>query len=518
MKTLPLGISTFEDYIDGDFLYVDKTEYLYQLVKPAKTVYFLSRPRRFGKSLTLSTLKAIFQGKKELFKGLAIYDKEYDWDTYPVIHIDLGDKQASSADELREVLDYVVSKLARDHDIQLDAKLYFLKFQELIEKLSATNKVVILIDEYDKPILGNIKNVEECEKIRDVLKAFYSVIKSADPYLRFVLLTGVSKFSKVSVFSDLNNLQDLTMDAEFAALCGYTQEELEYYFNESIEAIAVLESTSKEVCLDKIKRWYNGYRFSEDSLTVYNPVSTMNLCKSKKFQNHWFETGTPTFLIDLIKKSQFDLETMEFEYEDEQAFSTYEINNLQVLPLMFQTGYLTIQDFRVADEFREFKLGFPNFEVEEAFNKRILESYTTIETGRVSWRLRKLITALRENDLDEFFQTLKIFFAGIDYDLHLKNEKYYQTIFYVIFKVLGLRIDAEVKTNAGRIDTVIKINGRVFIFEFKLFDTAASALEQIKEKNYAEKYRDSGQEIVLIGAAFSPETKNVDDWVVDRLN
>ncbi len=208
---------------------------------------------------------------------------------------------------------------------------------------------------------------------------------------------------------------------------------------------------------------------------------------------------------------------MEFDYEDESSFSSYEIENLQILPLMFQTGYLTIKDFRILDGFREFKLGFPNFEVEEAFNKRILQSYTTLEMGRVSWPLRKLITALRANDLDEFFQILKVFFAGIDYDLHIKNEKYYQTIFYVIFKVLGLRIDAEVKTNVGRIDTVIRLNGRIFIFEFKLFDTAASALAQIKEKKYAEKYMDSGEEIILIGAAFDPETKNVDDWVSELL-
>jgi len=496
---------------------VDKTDYLYSLVKPNDGFYFLSRPRRFGKSLTLSTLKAIFQGKKELFKGLAIYDKEYDWDTYPVIHLDLGDKQSSSAEELKTVLDYTVTQIARKHDIQLEATLCYLKFQELIEKLSAKNKVVVLIDEYDKPILGNIKNVEECEKIRDVLKAFYSVIKSSDPYLRFVLLTGVSKFSKVSVFSDLNNLKDLTMDAAFDSLCGYTQEELESNFPEAINAIAEKESLSKEETLEKIKRWYNGYRFSHQEKTVYNPVSAMNLFDTLEFQNHWFETGTPTFLIDLIKKEQFDLESMEFEYEDELAFSSYEINDLQILPLMFQTGYLTIKDFRIDNEFREFRLGFPNFEVEEAFDKRILESYTTIETGRVSWRLNKLIKALQKNDLDAFFETLRIFFAGIDYDLHIKNEKYYQTIFYVIFKVLGLRIDAEVKTNAGRIDVVIQLNGRVFIFEFKLFDTAESALTQIKEKGYAEKYLDSGNEIVLIGAAFDPETKNVEAWVVDVL-
>ncbi len=514
MKTLPLGISTFEKFVLGDYLYVDKTEILYQLVKPNDGMYFLSRPRRFGKSLTISTLKAIFQGKRELFKGLAIDEKPYDWEPHPVIHLDLGDKQSNSPKQLEKYLCYAVEQSARANGVELVSDEASLKLQELIEKLSAKNKVVVLIDEYDKPILGNIKNPVECEKIRDVLKAFYSVIKTSDPYLRFVLLTGVSKFSKVSIFSDLNNLKDLTMDASCATLCGYTQEELEFYFSESIDAIAEIEATSRSETLAKIKYWYNGYRFSDEEITVYNPVSTTNLCDLKKFQNHWFETGTPTFLIDLIKKEQFDLEKMEFNYEDEISFSSYEINNLQVLPLMFQTGYLTIKDFRVQDQFREFKLGFPNFEVEEAFGKWVLQSYTTLGAGQVSWPLRKLITALRENNLDEFFENLRVFFAGIDYDLHLKNEKYYQTIFYVIFKILGLRIDAEVKTNAGRIDTVIQLNGRVFIFEFKLFDTAVSALEQIKEKKYAEKYADSGHEIVLIGAAFDPETKNIEDWVL----
>ncbi|MDI6793813.1 MAG: AAA family ATPase [bacterium] len=372
MKQLPIGIQTFEHLITGDFLYVDKTRHIYELIKPASARYFLSRPRRFGKSLLVTTLKAIFEGKRGLFDGLAIADMPYDWEAYPVIHLDLSGKKVDTADDLTTYLCNQINLIATQYDIQLEWESYEERFAELIRKLAASNRVVILIDEYDKPILDNIGRTEQVKEIKDTLSAFYGIIKASDEYLHFVLLTGVSKFSKVSIFSKLNNLNDLTMTADYADMLGYTQAELEDYFQEHLSLACRQSDLTMQALLEKIEHWYNGYRFSTRDIKVYNPISTMLMLQNREFKSYWFETGTPTFLIDLIKSRRFDLRELKEFYAGKEAFSTFEVENLEIEPLLVQTGYLTIKDY--SPESRIYTLSYPNYEVESAFTRRLLSA------------------------------------------------------------------------------------------------------------------------------------------------
>lgn len=515
MKQLPIGIQTFEHLITGDFLYVDKTRHIYELIKPASARYFLSRPRRFGKSLLVTTLKAIFEGKRGLFDGLAIADMPYNWEVYPVIHLDLSGKKVDTADDLTTYLCNQINLIATQYDIQLEWESYEERFAELIRKLAASNRVVILIDEYDKPILDNIGRTEQVKEIKDTLSAFYGIIKASDAHLRFVLLTGVSKFSKVSIFSKLNNLNDLTMTADYADMLGYTQAELEDYFQEHLNLASRQSGLMMPALLEKLKYWYNGYRFSTKDIKVYNPVSTMLMLQNREFNGYWFETGTPTFLIDLIKSRRFDLRELKELYAEKEAFSTFEVENLEIEPLLVQTGYLTIKDY--SPESRIYTLSYPNYEVESAFTRRLLSAYAEISDVVTSGSLFKLTRALKSGDPDEFFQVLRIFFANIPYDIQLKDEKYYQSIFYLVFSLIGLRIEAEVRTSSGRADAVVQTDSAIFIFEFKLFDTKESALAQIKEKQYSLKYQGTGKPIYLIGVEFNKDERNIGDWTMESL-
>ena len=513
MKPITTSVYTFRRLVDGGFLYVDKTELLWRLVEPPRGAYFLSRPRRFGKSLTLSTLEEILLGNRELFRGLAIYDKPFEWKEHPVIRIDLGSKQAASADELKECLAFAVTSEARRHGVELADRSPHLQFEELIRRLAERERVVVLIDEYDKPILGNIRNPGVVNQIRDVLGAFYSVIKSADRYLRFAFLTGVSKFNRASVFSDLNNLDDLTMDARFSTLCGYTQEELEANFAEYLDRLAEREGAALPEVLGHVREWYNGYRFSEGETAVYNPVSVGRLLDSGKFSNYWFETGTPSFLIRRIRETGLDLEAVANAEVGEVAFAAYDVERLEVLPLLFQTGYLTIRDaFRDGQDWL-YRLGFPNREVEQSFNVYLVDSYTQVPKELAQGHLAAMARALRATDIEELFRRLRIFFADIPYDIQLADEKYYQTVFYLLFRLIGIRLQVEVRTESGRIDAVVETDSTIFIFEFKLQGTAQEALDQIREKRYYEKYLADGRSILLIGAAFDPGTRNLERWV-----
>jgi AcrR family transcriptional regulator len=512
MKNLTTSVYTFQDLVEGDYLYVDKTDFIWQLLNPAKGVFFLSRPRRFGKSLTLSTLKAVFQNKKHLFKGLALENKPYDWKEYPVIHLDLGSKEVRTADELKTYLWNRVDKVARDCGIDLTLGSYDERFQELIETLGETSKVVILIDEYDKPILDNLVR-ENLEAVRETLESFYSVVKATEPYQRFVLLTGVSKFSKVSVFSKLNNLTDLSMDARFATMLGYTQDELERCFADRIEQVCQAQSLAREHLLDKIRRWYNGYKFHDKANTVYNPVSVGKFFDSGgEFRNYWFETGTPSFLLKLAKQQQFDFEGELSRPVAELAFASYEVDKLKPLALLVQTGYLTIKSTTTVMERPRYFLDFPNMEVEGAFEAYLLDEYAKVDKQNVEILSTDIAVLLNEGDVDGAMEKMSVFFANIPYDIQVANEKYYQTIFFIIFRLLGLFIEAESRTNIGRIDAVVQTETRVYLFEFKLDKTKEEALRQIRERDYYRKFRSDPREIVLIGAAFSTKKRNIADW------
>lgn len=511
MKPLPIGNATFRDIIEGENLYIDKTRYLHQLVSQYKGLYFLSRPRRFGKSLMVSTLEEIFRGSKDLFKGLWIHEEsDYDWESYPIIRLDMSGNQISSTEELNLFLDFIIQVVAHQYDIALAGYDPNSRFGDLIQQLGERGRVVILIDEYDKPILDNIKNIDEAEKIRGILKGFYGVIKPMDAYLRFVFVTGISKFSKVSVFSDLNNLEEMTMRTSMGAALGLTEDEIRSNMSEYIRDFARQEGLTDDALMDKVRYWYNGFCFAPEAENVYNPFSTLLLFQSKRFTSHWFETATPTFLINLIHQGDYDVAEFEDLLVREFAFATYDIKRLAIIPLLFQTGYLTIKDYEKETQF--YTLSYPNYEVKHAFLIYLLDAFSYVEQGLSAGHLRRLINALQKNDLDEFFERLKVLYANIDYDLHVDQERYYQTIFYLVFKLMGLQIDAEVKTNRGRIDAVVQLADHIYIFEFKLGRTSTVALDQIGEKEYYQKYRLGGKAITQVGANFDREKRNITDW------
>ena len=512
MKPLTTSVYTFSNLIEGGYLYVDKTAGIHSLIKEASGQYVLSRPRRFGKSLLVSTLKAIFQGRRELFDGLALAKTDYNWRTYPVIHLDLGTAAAQTPEELEERLCYTVDSSAKTLDVPVTRKRAAGRFQELIDNLADRHgKVVILVDEYDKPLLGHLGNPAVAEFQR-ILKEFYSVIKTTEAQQRFALLTGVSKFSKVSVFSDLNNLTDLTMSRHAATLLGYTQDELEHNFPDYIEALAGSIGKTVEATLADLRGWYNGYRFEEKAETVYNPVSVMKCFQELKFKNYWFETGTPTFLIELLRRKPVDLGKLTAAETD---FSTYEPNHLEPLPLLVQTGYLTIERAEDFGGTTLFRLGYPNREIEQSFSRWLAQDFSRIPTSDLTSALQRIVRALNEARVDDMLETLKVFFAAVPNTITLADEKYYQTIFFTVFKLIGAVVDAEISTNIGRIDAVVKTRKGIFLFEFKLRDTAAAALRQIREKRYFERFLDDGRPITLIGAAFAEKERNITDWLIE---
>lgn len=383
MKNLPLSIQTFSDLITQDYLYIDKTKEIYNLFAQGGKYYFLSRPRRFGKSLLVSTLKEIFCGNKELFKGLWIYDK-IEWVQYPVIHLDLSKISFKTPEMLEKALESLVEKIAADFNIQLERDLFFKeKFGQLLEKMSQKQKVVILIDEYDKPLIDYIEaeKIETANQNRDILKNFYSVIKASDEFLRFVFITGVSKFSRMSIFSDLNNLNDITIDENFSTLLGITRSELLNYFAERIKILSKKMNIPEKEFLENVTHWYNGYSWDGCNF-LFNPFSIINFFSKNRFSNYWFATGTPTFLIKHIKKQNQDIIDLDQKEVDESIFESYDIENLEVISLLFQTGYLTIKEIKPMGLKSQYILSYPNEEVKESFLKHILADYTTEATGR----------------------------------------------------------------------------------------------------------------------------------------
>lgn len=524
MKSLPIGVQTFRSFVEGNYIYVDKTRHIYNLLQPYQGVYFLSRPRRFGKSLLLSTIEEIFVGNKELFKDLWIYNSDYQWNKYPVIRLDFSKQKAEAPEQLKDFLMNQLGYIANQHNIQVNSKTYYEQFDELIKTLSRKEKVVILIDEYDKPIIDWLDDLELAKKMRVVMKGFFSILKGNAENIRFLLLTGVSKFSKAGVFSDLNHLNDITYDEKYSSMLGITEDELKIFFNEYILDFSNKQNISYENLLEKIRYWYNGYKFSGQGISVYNPFSTLLLFQKQTFRNHWFETGTPTFLLKLMIAQDYPIANFPVKV-DEIQISSYDIERMNILPILLQTGYLTIKEY---DEERMiYTLDYPNFEVKRAYLTYFFEMYSNRSISEPV--IYDILDSLRLNDLDRLFSVLKSYLAGIPYDIQIDLEKYYQTIFFIIFTLLGLKVFVEVKTNIGRIDLVIEDNS-IFIFEFKFVasspDTknsaqtmqasvARQAIEQIKSKKYPEKYLNKGKPIYLIGAEF--KDKNIGEYLVEMI-
>ncbi len=504
MKKLPIDVSTFETMRMNDYLYVDKTEIIYNLINAGR-YYFLSRPRRFGKSLLISTLKEIFSNKRALFSDLWIDSSDYNWQEYPVIHLDFGRIAHLDSLELRMSINKKLLEIAREYTIEIeDSDVPEWTLDRLVVELSKKNKVVVLIDEYDKPILDHLKNIEEAQKQRDVLRSFYGVLKGLDAYLHFILLTGVSKFSKTSIFSGLNNLNDISMKPEAATLLGYTEDELKHYFSGYIEAAAKEHETSKQVIVQEMRHWYNGYRFSRVKSLVYNPFSVLYYLKDKEFSNYWFESGTPSFLVELLKKEYESLDNIqEIEWSSE-TLGSFDIDYIHLIIVLFQTGYLTIADYD--KHTRKYMLDYPNQETRDSFQKYIFAALVNSTSFAVEHSTSQLRMALRNNNIQQFCTILQSLFAHIPYNLHIAQERYYHSLFQLLGNLLGMDIQSEVVTNRGRIDLVITTKTHVYIFELKFKKSAQEAMNQIESQKYYERYlAQKKKEVVLVGLSCNHE-------------
>ena len=519
MKNITSSVYSFEKLRNEGYLYIDKTEFIWKLINPAGESYFLSRPRRFGKSLTLSTLKAVFEGKKELFKGLAIYDKPYDWKPYPVIHLSFADYNPvnNTIEKLNRYLLRKVWEIANELNVPVTVDDDSSQaFAELIDFFKFKSQVVILVDEYDKPILSNVTRPEAGDILK-CLKGFYSVLKDRNGQERLLFVTGVSKFCHVSLFSDLNNLTDITMDYNYAAMLGYTQEEFETYFADRIELASRHLNMPKDQLLPKIKLWYDGYKFHEEAPNVYNPVSLAEFFQKRfKFDNYWFSTGTPSFLMELVKKTRFTFDEVLSKPVSSMAFNAFEIDKIDPLTLLLQTGYLTIRSMVQKYNMPWYWLDFPNREVSFSFNTSLVNAYTGKSDNFVTNFNEQLAESMETGDVKQLRKTMEVFFAGIPYDVHHKNESKFQNIFFALFRLLGYYIKAESHTNDGRIDAVAETDRFVFIFEFKL-DNDDSALSQIKDKQYYKQYELSGKKIFLNGVTFDTKTGQIADWQTEEV-
>lgn len=514
MKKLPIGVQTFSKLIKENYLYVDKTRDIYNLFAEGGQYYFLSRPRRFGKSLLLSTLKEIFSGKKELFEGLWIHDK-IDWKPFPVIHIDFTKIGYESSEMLKSSLSSLLEKIAANNNIVLTPQLdYKSKFIELIENLSTQAPVVILVDEYDKPIIDFVDKPAIAKENREILKTFYGAIKGIDEYLKFVFITGVSKFSKVSVFSGLNNLRDITLSTSFSTMLGYTEDELLHYFAEGIEKMA---NGKKEELHTNIMDWYNGYSWDGKNF-VCNPLSILHFFQEMRFGNYWFSTGTPTFLIKAIREDKIDLRRIENYETTKLLFDAFDIERVNVFALLFQTGYLTIKEIKEISPTQSiYRLSYPNQEVKESFLDYLAADYMGKLPDEMGYLVYKLQETIVNADPDEFFTVLKSIFASVPYDIFIREkEAYYHTVIYLLLKLLGINIKAEVETNIGRIDGVLETEDYIFIMEFKV-GKALEALEQIKEKKYYEKYLPTPKKIKIIGVGFDTKERNIKEFLVEDI-
>ncbi len=512
MQELPIGMQDFGEVRKKNFLYIDKTPIIYQLL--AGKYFFLSRPRRFGKSLLISTLRELFLGNQELFKGLWIEDK-IEWEKYPVIHLDFS-ISAYKEIGLLAYLKQGLVQIAQEYEIQLEQEAVSFMFEELILKLAAKYKqqVVILIDEYDKPIIDFLGKSELPQAIenRGVLKMLYSAIKSLDASIRFLFITGVSKFSKVSIFSDLNNLTDISMHPAYQTLVGCTQTELENYFEEYLESICEEQNIARPELLATLKNWYNGYDFvGESKEKVYNPFSLLNYMSARTVSNYWFSTGTPTFLTKKLAEEQvFELKDIEIDLE---GLGKMELEHLDIISLLYQTGYLTITG---KVEFDIYTLDYPNQEVRNSMLRFLLVEYAHTQDSQTKPLVSKLKRAFQANDIPLVFKYLNALFAKIPYQIFEERlESYYHSILFLTFTMLGYYTQAEVQTAEGRIDAVVETEDRIFILEFKVKDSAENALKQIKEKKYYQKYQDSHKEIYLIGVAC--QEKQLNEYLVEKV-
>lgn len=525
-RKLPIGIQSFEDLRSGGYAYVDKTRYVWDLVQTGKT-YFLSRPRRFGKSLLVSTIEAYFRGRRDLFDGLAIQPLEdargeNAWQEYPVAVFSLSSGEYHSNEGLADMLNNVIERSAREYDLKgkyaITGETLPVRFRSLLEGLHAKtgHQVVVLVDEYDKPLLETmVVDEEQEERNRWLYKGFFSALKDEDAHVKFAFFTGVTKFSKVSVFSDLNQLRDISLSKEAEVICGITQDELLQSFEPEVNDMADALGVSREVCVRRLAQMYDGYHFCPDSTGVYNPFSLLNALQDRRLANYWFETGTPTFLIRRLRASSFTPEALTDGVEvGETSLTDYRTDNPNPIPLFYQTGYLTIHGYD--PEFRIYELGFPNNEVKFGFLNSLVPYVLGEEDAERAVSLRSMVRDLRRGAVDSFMERLRALFAGVPYPEGGTPvyEREWRNQVFLVFALLGQNVASEVHSAKGRADCVVKTSDFVYVFEFKLDQPAEAALAQIDERGYAAPFVADGRKVFKVGVSFSTAERNIANWEV----
>lgn len=514
-KLYPIGIQNFESLRKDGYFYIDKTELVYKLVKTGR-YFFLSRPRRFGKSLLISTFQAYFEGKKELFEGLAIEQLEKDWVKRPVLHIDLNIEKYDTPESLDKILNNNLVLWEKLYGTDASETSFSLRFAGVIRRAceQSGERVAILVDEYDKPMLQAIGDAELQKSFRNTLKPFYGVLKTMDGCIKFAILTGVTKFGKISVFSDLNNLNDISMDARYVELCGITEKEIHINFEEELHMLAEAQKMSYDKVCRELKACYDGYHFTEDSIGIYNPFSLLNTFFKMKFGSYWFETGTPSYLVELLKRHHYDLYRMAHEEVTADILDSIDSESTNPIPVIYQSGYLTIKGYE--PEFGMYRLGFPNREVEEGFIRYLMPYYTRSDQVDSPFQIQKFVYEVRAGEIDAFFRRLSGLMSDTPYELIRDMELHYQNVLFIVFKLVGFYVKAEYHTSEGRVDLVLQTDAYTYVMEFKFDSTAEEALRQINEKHYARPFEaDPVRTLYKIGVNFSSKTRNIEKWLVE---
>ena len=513
-KKYPIGIQSFEKLRRDGYVYVDKTELVFQLANNG-SYYFLGRPRRFGKSLLISTLESYFLGQKDLFKGLAIEQLEKDWTQYPVFHLDLNAKVYESKEDLLNILNEYVVKWEKTYGRVESEEGPDRRFAGVITRAceKTGRQAVILVDEYDKPLVQAMDNEQLDDEFRAILKGFYGVLKSCDRYIRFALLTGVSRFSHVSIFSDLNNLQDISMDERYASICGISEREMIANFPEEINALARKKGVSYDEALGQLRKMYDGYHFVENSEGLYNPFSLLQALSTLKLSSYWYATGTPTLLVKSLQNTKFQLDRLSGFKANQRTLMGGDDIVASPISLLYQTGYLTIKQYD--PEMETYILDFPNEEVERGFLEFLLPKYTHINPDETQFAISNFLDDVRAGNVEGFMTRLKSFYADVPYELTSDLERHYHNVLFILTKLLGFYVEAEKHNAQGRIDLVIKTKKYIYIIELKLDGTAEQALAQINEKHYADPYKSDGRQVIKVGANFSREQRNIERWLVE---
>ena len=517
LKLYPVGIQTFERIRKENKLYIDKTEYIYRMTHSGGCYFFLSRPRRFGKSLLVSTFDSYFSGNRELFEGLAIENMEKDWTAYPVLHFSMASGKHMEKDQLQRYLLYILSDNEERYGVESDSIDPNIRLSHLIKTLyrKTGKQVVVLIDEYDAPMLDVAHDDDKLEELRNIMRNFYSPLKDSEPMLRFVFLTGITKFSQVSIFSELNNLKNISMDDEYAGICGITKEELLTQMSEDIDALAEAQEITREEAITKLKENYDGYHFSPNSPDVFNPFSLLNCFDDKNFGAYWFSSGTPTYLINMLRKFKVLPTKIGKTLARASAFDAPTENMRTITPLLYQSGYVTIKGYDPETEL--YLLDIPNKEIRVGLYRCLLPHYIGMNTVSGTTTIAKMSALIRRGNIDGALEMLQDYLCTVPYCAGINHEGHYQQMMYVIFSILDNYVDVEVRTPRGRVDMVLRTATHIYLFELKLGKSADAAMKQIDLKEYPKRFALSGLPVVKVGINFDVEKHTLADWRVEEV-